>query len=76
MEDNLEEEDERTAVFSRRKLESNWDRYEELEKAEEDGDMPSQRGTDYHVLLESAGRIRALFALFPNLSAEMAQMVC
>ncbi|KAM4713536.1 cell death regulator Aven isoform 1-T3 [Anableps anableps] len=53
--ENLEDEDDRTAVFSRRKLESNWDRYEESEKAEEDDDMPSQRGTDYHVLLESAG---------------------
>ncbi|KAK5612548.1 hypothetical protein CRENBAI_011963, partial [Crenichthys baileyi] len=51
---NFEEEDDRTAVFSRRKLESNWDRYEEAERAEEDEDVPSQRGTDYHVLLESA----------------------
>ncbi|XP_015244343.1 PREDICTED: cell death regulator Aven [Cyprinodon variegatus] len=54
-EENLKEEDDRTAVFSRRKLESNWDRYEEAERAEEDDNMPSQRGTDYHVLLESAG---------------------
>ncbi|XP_036003145.1 cell death regulator Aven [Fundulus heteroclitus] len=49
------EEDDGTAVFSRRKLESNWDRYEETERAQEADDMPSQRGTDFHVLLESAG---------------------
>uniref|UniRef100_A0A3Q2T3J6 Uncharacterized protein n=1 Tax=Fundulus heteroclitus TaxID=8078 RepID=A0A3Q2T3J6_FUNHE len=54
------EEDDGTAVFSRRKLESNWDRYEETERAQEADDMPSQRGTDFHVLLESA----ASFVLF------------
>lgn len=43
-------------VFSRRKLESNWDRYEESERKESDDDVPTQRGTDYHVLLESAGK--------------------
>ncbi|XP_027896420.1 cell death regulator Aven isoform X1 [Xiphophorus couchianus] len=53
--ENLEDEDNRTAVFSRRKLESNWDRYEASERAEEDDGTPSQRGTDFHVLLESAG---------------------
>lgn len=42
-------------VFSRRKLESNWDRYEESERQEPDDDTPAKRGTDYHVLLESAG---------------------
>lgn len=42
-------------VFSRRKLESNWDRYEESEKQEMDDDTPTQRGSDFHVLLESAG---------------------
>lgn len=42
-------------MFSRRKLESNWDRYEESERQEPDDDTPAQRGTDYHVLLESAG---------------------
>ncbi|XP_047430402.1 cell death regulator Aven [Mugil cephalus] len=50
-----DEEEDRMEVFSRRKLESNWDRYEESEKKEPDDDVPSQRGTDYHVLLESAG---------------------
>ncbi|KAF7690348.1 cell death regulator Aven [Silurus meridionalis] len=48
-------EDEMPAIFSRRKLESNWDRYEESEKKEVNDDVPAQRGTDYHVLLSSAG---------------------
>ncbi|XP_055043119.2 cell death regulator Aven [Misgurnus anguillicaudatus] len=51
---NLEEEEDRT-TFTRRKLESNWDRYEESEKQEINEDVPTQRGTDYHVLLTSAG---------------------
>ncbi|XP_061602258.1 cell death regulator Aven isoform X2 [Cololabis saira] len=50
-----EEEDARMAVFSRRKLESNWDRYKDSEKAEQDDDTPTQRGADYHVMLGSAG---------------------
>ncbi|XP_058468929.1 cell death regulator Aven [Solea solea] len=50
-----EEEVNRRETFSRRKLESNWDRYQESERQEPDDDMPTQRGTDYHVLLESAG---------------------
>ncbi|KAE8286712.1 Cell death regulator Aven [Larimichthys crocea] len=53
--DNFQEEDDRTEVFSRRKLESNWDRYKESEKKEPDDDTPTHRGADYHVLLESAG---------------------
>ncbi|XP_026175340.1 cell death regulator Aven [Mastacembelus armatus] len=52
---NFEEESNRMEVFSRRKLESNWDRYEESEKQELEDDTPTQRGMDYHVLLESAG---------------------
>lgn len=43
-------------TFNRRKLESNWDRYEESEKEETNEDVPAQRGTDYHVLLTSAGK--------------------
>lgn len=39
-------------------MESNWDRYEESEKQEPDDGMPTRRGTDYHVLLESAGELR------------------
>ncbi|XP_055741841.1 cell death regulator Aven [Salvelinus fontinalis] len=49
------DEDEGMEVFTKRKLESNWDRYKESEKEEPSDDTPTQRGTDYHVLLESAG---------------------
>ncbi|XP_050995541.1 cell death regulator Aven [Labeo rohita] len=52
--ENFEQEEEDHS-FSRRKLESNWDRYEETEKEEINEDVPSQRGTDYQVLLTSAG---------------------
>ncbi|KAM7395129.1 hypothetical protein PAMA_006738 [Pampus argenteus] len=52
---NVHEDDDRMEVFSRRKLESNWDRYKESEREEPTDDTPTQRGTDYHVLLESAG---------------------
>ncbi|KAF5908446.1 cell death regulator Aven [Clarias magur] len=53
--DKENNEDEMPAVYSRRKLESNWDRYAETEKDEVNDDVPVQRGTDYHVLLSSAG---------------------
>ncbi|XP_037305742.2 cell death regulator Aven [Pungitius pungitius] len=54
--DNFQEEVDRKEVFSKRKLASNWDRYEASEKQEpDDEDTPAQRGTDYHLLLESAG---------------------
>ncbi|XP_016085518.1 cell death regulator Aven-like [Sinocyclocheilus grahami] len=52
--ENFEQEEEDN-TFSRRKLESNWDRYKESEKEEIHEDVPAQRGTDYHVLLTSAG---------------------
>ena len=52
----FQEDDDRREVFSRRKLETNWDRYEESERQEPEDDMPAQRGADYHVLLESAGK--------------------
>uniref|UniRef100_W5KBM5 Apoptosis, caspase activation inhibitor n=1 Tax=Astyanax mexicanus TaxID=7994 RepID=W5KBM5_ASTMX len=48
-------EEEMPNFYSRRKLESNWDRYEETEKEEANDDIPISRGTDYHVLLSSAG---------------------
>ncbi len=56
--DNKEnfEQVEEDNTFSRRKLESNWDRYEQSEKEEMNEDVPAQRGTDYHVLLTSAGK--------------------
>lgn len=53
--ENFEQEEEDN-TFSRRKLETNWDRYKESEKEEINEDVPSQRGTDYHVLLTSAGK--------------------
>ncbi|XP_068564518.1 cell death regulator Aven [Cebidichthys violaceus] len=53
--DNFQEEGDRPEVFSRRKLGSNWERYEASEREEPDDDTPAQRGTDYHVLLEAAG---------------------
>ncbi|CAM4693812.1 unnamed protein product [Leuciscus chuanchicus] len=52
--ENFEEVEEHN-TFSRRKLQPNWDRYEESEKVEINEDVPTQRGTDYHVLLTSAG---------------------
>ncbi|XP_066532568.1 cell death regulator Aven isoform X2 [Hoplias malabaricus] len=51
--ENVEEE--MPSIYSRRKLESNWDRYEEPEKDKDNDGVPVQRGTDYNVLLSSAG---------------------
>ncbi|KAJ0026658.1 hypothetical protein NQD34_017658 [Periophthalmus magnuspinnatus] len=48
-------DDHMTQSFSKRKLESNWNRYEGSETQEVDEDMPAQRGEDYSVLLQSAG---------------------
>ncbi|XP_077566546.1 cell death regulator Aven [Stigmatopora nigra] len=53
-EDDFHEENQ-NRIFSRRKLQSNWDRYEDSEKQETPEDMPTIRGTDYNVLLGSAG---------------------
>lgn len=56
------EDDDMMEVYSRRSLGSNWDRYEESEKAEPADDSPTQRGSDFQVLLESAGELfRSLF---------------
>ncbi|XP_070612680.1 cell death regulator Aven [Erythrolamprus reginae] len=41
--------------YSRRKLASNWHRYEESEKESQNDSGESQRGTDFSVLLSSAG---------------------
>ncbi|TNM94654.1 hypothetical protein fugu_017413 [Takifugu bimaculatus] len=54
-EEGHQEDDCGLGNFSRRKLESNWDRYEQSEKPDSGDDIPTRRGTDYHVLLESAG---------------------
>ncbi|KAA0708572.1 Cell death regulator [Triplophysa tibetana] len=53
--ENKPAEEEIDPIFPRRKLESNWDRYEESERKETNEDVPTKRGTDYHVLLSSAG---------------------
>lgn len=52
--DDADFEDDGRSVFSRRKLESNWDRYEASEQDEQD--VLVQRGTDYHALMGSAGK--------------------
>uniref|UniRef100_H3C1Q5 Apoptosis, caspase activation inhibitor n=1 Tax=Tetraodon nigroviridis TaxID=99883 RepID=H3C1Q5_TETNG len=59
-EESSQEEDCGVEGFSRRKLESNWDRYEEPE-TEEAEDRPTRRGADYQLLLESAGNSFAQF---------------
>ncbi|KAM6461109.1 cell death regulator Aven isoform 2-T2 [Liasis olivaceus] len=41
--------------YSRRKVVSNWHRYEDSEKETQNGSGESQRGTDFSVLLSSAG---------------------
>lgn len=51
----LQEEEERQGSFSRRKILSNWDRYEDAEKEVPQDSGESQRGTDFSILLSSAG---------------------
>ncbi|KAJ8393524.1 hypothetical protein AAFF_G00059970 [Aldrovandia affinis] len=53
--DGRDQEDEERETFSRRKLESNWDRYEAEEKEKKQDEGPTQRGAEYHTLLGSAG---------------------
>ncbi|XP_063351571.1 cell death regulator Aven [Pelmatolapia mariae] len=72
--DSYQEGDDSTEVFSRRKLESNWDRYEESERPEPDDDTPTQRGTDYHVLLASAGDSFTHFRFAEEKEWEMDQL--
>ncbi|NWS19643.1 AVEN regulator, partial [Pachyramphus minor] len=50
-----EEEKEEVKCYSRRKLLSNWNRYEDTEKEGQSEPGESQRGTDFSVLLSSAG---------------------
>ncbi|NXL93828.1 AVEN regulator, partial [Alectura lathami] len=50
-----EEEKAQAKSYSRRKILSNWSRYEEAEKEEQRECGESQRGTDFSVLLSSAG---------------------
>ncbi|NXI65743.1 AVEN regulator, partial [Anseranas semipalmata] len=50
-----EEEKEEVKSYSRRKIFSNWSRYEDAEKEGQSECGESQRGTDFSVLLSSAG---------------------
>ncbi|NXP32073.1 AVEN regulator, partial [Leiothrix lutea] len=50
-----EEEKEEVKCYSRRKVSSNWSRYEDTEKEGQSEVGESQRGTDFSVLLSSAG---------------------
>ncbi|NWU79646.1 AVEN regulator, partial [Onychorhynchus coronatus] len=54
-ESRQEEEKEEVKCYSRRKLLSNWNRYEDSEKEGQSEHGESQRGTDFSVLLSSAG---------------------
>lgn len=49
------EEDEEQGNYSKRKIVSNWDRYQDTAKEGNDESGESQRGTDFSVLLSSAG---------------------
>lgn len=51
-----EEEKEELKSYSRRKIFSNWSRYEDTEKEGQSERGESQRGTDFSVLLSSAGK--------------------
>ncbi|XP_033707305.1 cell death regulator Aven [Tursiops truncatus] len=49
------EENEEQGNYSKRKIVSNWDRYQDTEKEVDNESGESQRGTDFSVLLSSAG---------------------
>ncbi|KAM5234943.1 cell death regulator Aven [Ctenodactylus gundi] len=49
------EENEEQGNYSKRKITSNWDRYRDTEKEVNNESGESQRGTDFSVLLSSAG---------------------
>ncbi|XP_074092364.1 cell death regulator Aven [Macrotis lagotis] len=53
--ETYEEENNEWGNYSRRKIVSNWDRYQDFEKEAENESGESQRGTDFSVLLSSAG---------------------
>lgn len=59
-----EEEKEELKSYSRRKISSNWSRYEDTEKKGHDECGESQRGTDFSVLLSSAGKLFLLYREF------------
>ncbi|XP_053450057.1 cell death regulator Aven [Nycticebus coucang] len=49
------EESDEQGNYSKRKIVSNWDRYQDVEKEDNNESRGSQRGTDFSVLLSSAG---------------------
>lgn len=49
------EENDEQGNYSKRKIASNWDRYQDTEKEVGNESGESQRGTDFSVLLSSAG---------------------
>ncbi|XP_027314650.1 cell death regulator Aven [Anas platyrhynchos] len=53
--ESREEEEREVKSYSRRKIFSNWSRYEDAEKEGQNECGESQRGTDFSVLLSSAG---------------------
>ncbi|NXF72892.1 AVEN regulator, partial [Sclerurus mexicanus] len=53
--ESRQEEKEEVKCYSRRKILSNWSRYEDTEKEGQSECGESQRGTDFSVLLSSAG---------------------
>lgn len=53
--ESREEEETEVKSYSRRKIFSNWSRYEDAEKEGQNECGESQRGTDFSVLLSSAG---------------------
>ncbi|XP_062475290.1 cell death regulator Aven [Pezoporus occidentalis] len=56
-----EEEKEELKSYSRRKIVSNWSRYEDIEKEGQNEHGETQRGTDFSVLLSSAGDFLSQF---------------
>ncbi|KAM9798238.1 cell death regulator Aven [Neosynchiropus ocellatus] len=70
-EDEDFQENEDATVYSRRTLESNWDRYEASERQESSDEAPTQRGADFRVLLESAGDSFSQFRFSEEKSWEM-----
>ena len=63
------EENDEQGNFSRRKIVSNWDRYQDTEKEVSDESGESQRGTDFSVLLSSAGMSSSVCWLFAGKTA-------
>ncbi|XP_069714409.1 cell death regulator Aven isoform X2 [Phaenicophaeus curvirostris] len=61
IESQEQEEKEELKIYSRRKIVSNWSRYEDTEKEGQSEHGETQRGTDFSVLLSSAGDSFAQF---------------